>query len=368
MRKFFSAGKPKQGRACGFAKEEKKGGSFMKRILLIVAMLLIAVAPAMATITVNAKHIGIPVKAGVPCTTCEVNYVCDAGEKVRAFALEITLSGGYTITGIKDFNLGESNKVGYGIPSPARGYGIFPGKFRDVINAADPNFGADTNYNPIAPATDADATGTGIGTNKIIVELGSLYVGESNAPPSSGMLFRFDIAGPGTTPTNISIVANATRGGVVLEDGETVTATLNGHTGAGFPELFPCWQPYSTQYNEYMACFKPRCWAGATLVGDANWRTQCWGDADGKFEGPINKYRVYSSDYTKMVQAWGKKATALRSSMGTTGGLLCADFDHKYEGPINKYRVYSSDYAKLLAGWGKKETVLRVAPYGWCPQ
>lgn len=339
----------------------------MRKILLIVAMLMIAVAPAMATITVNAKHIGFPIKAGVSCSVCEVNYVCSAGEKVRAFALEVSVSNGYTITAIHDFNIGESNKVGYGVATAHAGYGIFPGKFRDLINAADPNFSLDANYNPIAPVTDLDAPGTGLGTNKIIVELGSLYVGDNNAPPATGSLFRFDIMGPTGTATNITLAANVSRGGVVLEDGTTVAATLNGHTGAGFPDLFPCWQPYSVQYNEWLTMFKPKCWAGQ-FSGDANWRTQCWGDADGKFESPANKYRVYTSDYTKLLQAWAKKATVLRPGMGVDGNWMCADFDHKYESPANKYRVYTSDYTRLLSGWGKKETALRVAPWGWCPQ
>jgi len=336
--------------------------------LLIAVILLIAVAPAMATVTVTARQIGLPIKAGVNCSTCEVNYVCSAGEKVRAFALEVTVSGAYTITAIKDFNVGESNKVYSGFPQ-GRGYGIFPGKFRDVINAADPNWGADPNYNPIAPVTDADAAGTGLGTNKIICELGSLYVGDLNAPYSASPLFRFDILGaPGTT-TNIAVAANATRGGVVLEDGTTVTATFVGQNGAGFPELFPCSGNFASQYNEYLACFKPKCWVAQGLATDANWRTQCWGDADGKFEGPVTKYRVLSSDYTKLVQAWGKKATQLRAGMGTDGNWMCADFDHKYEGPVTKYRVLSSDYTRLVAGWGKKESTMRGTPgLGWCPQ
>jgi hypothetical protein len=336
----------------------------MRRILLIVAVLLIAAAPAMAAVTVNAKHTGLPIKAGINCSTCEVNYVCTGGDKVRAFALEITLSNGYTFTGIRDFNAGESNKA----PMVRPGYGIFPGKFRDVINPADPNWTADSNYNPIAPVTDTDAPGTGIGTNKIIVELGSLYVGDNNAPPSSGTLFRFDIVGPTATATNIGIVANATRGGVVLEDGNTVTATLNGHTGAGFPEVFPCYGTFATQYNEYIACFKPKCWNGTFLVSppDANWRTQCWGDADGKKQ-ELAAYRVYTSDYTKLRQSWAKKATQLRGGMGVDGNWMCADFDHKKQ-ELAAYRVYTSDYTRLMMGWAKKETVLRAPPYGWCPQ
>jgi hypothetical protein len=321
----------------------------------------------MATITVNAKHIGVPIKTGLNCSVCEVNYVCSAGEKVRAFALEVSVSNGYIITGIHDFNVGESNKVSGGLTASRPGYGIFPGKFRDVINAADPcwNNPNDTNYNPIAPVADLDAAGTGLGTNKIIVELGSLYVGDNNAPPATGSLFRFDIQGaPGTT-TNITLAANISRGGVVLEDGTTVAATLNGHTGAGFPDLFPCYGSFAAQYNDWIACFKPRCWAGTNLGADVNWRTQCWGDADGKKQ-ELAAYRVYTSDYTKMTQAWQKKATVLRAGMGTDGNWMCADFDHKKQ-ELAAYRVYTSDYAKLTAGWQKKETVIR-GTIGWCPQ
>jgi hypothetical protein len=352
--------------------EEKKGWLFMRRILLIVAMLLIGAAPAMATVTVTARHIGLPVKTGTTCSTCEVNYVCSNGEKVRAFALEVTVDSNYTITAIKDFNVGESNKA-YPLLSPpvsaGRGYGIFPGKFRDDINAGDPCWNH-SGYNPIAPVTDTDAPGTGLGTGKIIVEMGSLYVGDLNAPPSAGVLFKFDIMGPLGKDCNLAIVANATRGGVVLESGETLAATFVGGK-AGFPDLFPCYGGFATQYNEWVACFKPKCWTGtnAGSPNDVNFRSQCWGDADGKFEGPANKYRVFSSDYTKMVQAWGKKATALRAGMGADGNWMCADFDHKYEGPANKYRVFSSDYTRMLAGWGKKDTVIRSTPsLGWCPQ
>jgi hypothetical protein len=341
----------------------------MRKILLIVAMLLIAAAPAMAKVTVNARHTGMPTKAGIPCTTCEVNYVCDNGEKVRAFALEITVDNGYTITGIRDFNVGESNKA----PNTGRGYGIFPGKFRDFINAADPNWTADANYNPIAPVTDTDAPGTGLGTSKIIVELGSLYVGDNNAPQSAATLFRFDIMGPTGKTTNIGVAVNTTRGGVVLEDGNSLvvgptTLVLAGSTG-GLTDTFPCYAPWTTQYSAWVDVFKPKCWSGTYLdPADANWRTQCWGDADGKYEGTGNKYRVYQSDYTKLLQAWGKKATALRAGMGVDGNWMCADADHKYEGTGNKYRVYQSDYSRMLYAWGKKETTLRPAPYGWCPQ
>jgi hypothetical protein len=104
-----------------------------------------------------------------------------------------------------------------------------------------------------------------------------------------------------------------------------------------------------------------------TDPNNAAWRVQCWGDADGK-QQELAAYRVYTSDYTKMTQAWQKKATVLRAGMGSDGNWMCADFDHKKQ-ELAAYRVYTSDYARLTAGWQKKSTVIRGTPgLGWCPQ
>jgi len=84
------------------------------------------------------------------------------------------------------------------------------------------------------------------------------------------------------------------------------------------------------------------------------------GDTDGKVETAL-KYRVYTSDYNKLVQCWAKKATLIRN----INNCLCADFDHKLETALN-YRVYSSDYSKLVAGWAKKDTQMKQ--FGTCPQ
>jgi len=173
----------------------------MKKILLVIAMLIIA-APVLATVSVTATDKG----SGV----VEVRYNCSAAEKVRAFALDITVDNGLVINNIRDFNTGESNK-------PGGGYGIFPGRFADHINASSPNW-ADTNYNPVAPVDDSNAR-TGLGTASITVELGTLYVGP-NSPGVSGLLFKLDVnTNSGAHDGNLAIVLNGTRGGIVLEDG-----------------------------------------------------------------------------------------------------------------------------------------------------
>ena len=171
----------------------------MKKILLVIAMLIIA-APVLATVSVTATDKG----GGV----AEIRYNCSAAEKVRAFALDITVDNGLVISNIRDFNSGESKK-------PGGGYGIFPAKFADYINAnpPGPNW-ADIRYTPVARTTDPN-TKSGLGTGAITVELGTLYV-EPNSPGTSGLLFRLDVNG--AADGNLSIALNGVRGGIVLED------------------------------------------------------------------------------------------------------------------------------------------------------
>jgi hypothetical protein len=171
---------------------------------------MVIASPALATVYINAVNKG----GGV----VEVNYLCIVGEKVRSFALDIDINNGVTIDNIRDFNTGESNR-------PAGGYGIFPGSFRDYINAASPNW-FDPCYNPVAPAGDPAAR-PGLGTGAITVELGSLYV-DTNSPGNSGTLFVLDCNPHGAAFSDITIAVNTTRRGVVLEDGNVVTPSISG--------------------------------------------------------------------------------------------------------------------------------------------
>jgi len=75
----------------------------MRRILLIVAMLLMPAATAMAVVSVSASQSTDP---NGDCLDINVTYNCDAGEKIRAFALDINVDNGFIITQIKDFNRG----------------------------------------------------------------------------------------------------------------------------------------------------------------------------------------------------------------------------------------------------------------------
>jgi len=342
---------------CGSAGKKRKEGLFMRRILLIVAMLLIVAAPAFAAVTIGAKQTKF-----LGCRTVEVNYVCNAGEKIRAFALDVNVDSNFYISRIWDYNKGESNKS----PNTRAGFGIFPGKFRDWIDPANPNW-VDPNYTPVAPVADTDAAGTGIGTKRIIVEMGSLYVGDLNRPPSSGVLFKIDVDPNkfGISECNLNIGVNATRGGVVKEDGNTIVPTLPGLNTikVSFPKCHPCWPPYDTQFTEWTSVLEPNCWCG-TVSADNNatilWSVQCKGDNDGKGEG-LSKYRVFSSDLTRFKASYGLRWTQLRNNPDGNA-TICADTDHRGEG-LSKYRVFSSDLTKFKANYGLRITQMKP----WCP-
>jgi hypothetical protein len=188
-----------------------------QRILLIVAMLLIA-TPAFATVNINLTQ-----GSGDDVNKVTVSYNCTASEAVRAFALDFTLgnsSNSMIWRDINDFNRGESNK-------PGGGYGIFPGQFRNQIDPANPNWFA-TYYTPVAPSNDVDSNGQGMGERKFIAELGTLYKKDGsdiNAPGTSGTLFTVRVDANGQTGCcPLAVVVNAIRGGVVLENGTSITS------------------------------------------------------------------------------------------------------------------------------------------------
>jgi len=198
----------------------------MRKALLIVAMLLL-VTPVMAATTITAVKEGAVFTAadGNKVQTVRIDYSGDVN--VRAFALDINVATGPVFRGIRGFKTGESNAV-------SKGYGIFPGRFRDYIVVTGPNW-ADTNYNPVAPSGDPGASGTGLDTNHIVVEMGTLYAGDANRPVLSGTLFRIDVNNRGLLGTfNLAIAANALRGGVVGNDGNTVP----GLSFVGTPIIF----------------------------------------------------------------------------------------------------------------------------------
>lgn len=195
----------------------------MKKLLMVLIVLALTV-PAIAEVKISCEqkpwlHYGAVGDGNL------VTVYYDAtseGNNVRAFALEIELIDNYgtvgnaVITGVEDYFIGENNSV-------AKGFGIFPGTIQ-IDTAGNPtSWGT-----PVAPNDTPGAAGTGFGTNKIVVEMGSLYT-DANAPPKSGTLLKFRI---NNKITDIKISENTERGGVVMENPDEavdVNAPGNGH-------------------------------------------------------------------------------------------------------------------------------------------
>jgi len=370
----------------------------MRRILLIVAMLLIA-TPAFATdVVINAVDKGNNI--------VEVNYVVTNGPpEVRAFAFNITLTNGVTFTDINNYKVGAGD---------VNGYGIFPGKFRDVINASNPLW-SDPAYDPIAPAGDRDALG-GLGTGGITVEMGSLYV--TTPPATSGKLFDVTLNPGSAINTTVGLAVNTTRGGVVLEDGTTVTPTLNGTVivylsqpptpairyASYDPDCnVPIWWTSGSTATGYVCeraskanstwtviksgvpadfnCTVTDCnWGDLKLVPDTNyrWRVKASNAAGESAYGtlPYDCNVILSTCYRDGNTAdsnWAQwrnlgrpdcwcRAKAANSGPRGAGYQCDGDTAGDDSGPTNYYRVFTTDLSVLQANWKKTRAMITSDP------
>jgi len=203
----------------------------MKKVLLVVALLLLAAPVFAADVTITATKVGSPVGN---LQQVDIGYsgaaVSPSPAAISAFALSLTTDSNAVMSNIRGFKRGESNSV-------SKGYGIFPARFRQNINplnGTDVNsYGTgpgsygwqDSNYNPLAVWGDPNA-GWGINTAWIVTELGTLYSGDANAPVASGTLFTIDVNSVLGNDCNLCIALDQIRGGVVRKDTTAATVTL----------------------------------------------------------------------------------------------------------------------------------------------
>ena len=137
-----------------------------------------------------------------------INYTCTAGETVRSFALDVSVDRGQ-IVGVTNYFCGLSTAA-------ATGYGIFPASFRDnvtVSSGSNANWSA-SGYGPLAVVAD-DPAGTlpGLNSSGVTLEFGALWdpTTPASIPPASGTLCALQLS----QAANVSIVANASRGGII---------------------------------------------------------------------------------------------------------------------------------------------------------
>ncbi len=293
-----------------------------------------------------------------PGLTVGLGYNCTAGEKVAAFALDISVDAG-AIIDVNNYHVGVSTAA-----SP--GYGIFPANFDRYITVnADgevDDWGI-AGYSPVADANDKGAAG-GLGSAAITLEFGGLWEGDANAPPSSGMLCTITLS----EPALISAVTNSIRGNVVLVDGTEAIVDL---TPPWVP-FEPCFPMTDPAYADWVALGKPECWCI---------KTQCHGDADGLKEGndKTGYYRVHFRDLNVLLVGWdvmepagpptpsgiGITNVSFTDTLGTVNGV-CADFAHNVEGSAKTgyYRVHFSDLNILVTSWYVREPATGSTPSG----
>jgi len=374
----------------------------MKKVLLVVALLLLAtpVFAADVTITQSQGTWSAPFK---PVT---IGYTGAAeANSIRGFALVLTVDSGALLDNIRDFNRGESTK-------PGGGYGIFPGKFRDFINAASPNW-VDINYNPLAPWGDLNSQ-SGNNYMRMVVELGTLFV-EPNSPGTAGTLFTVDVNKNTVTENdcNMCIQIDATRGGVVKKDaagaavdglgcfkvsfppsgvavpnlvGMNRVAAITALTSIGLVKgveanVAPtvAGQLVNNVNNQKTApgtivplgtavdfntVNYPIKWMNTTNSLYVNWvlrnRPACWayprqckGGADGKKQ---ISYWVGSNNLTILKAAFNKAESVYNGgAVSGTTSLICASFDHKKQ---ISYWVGSNCLGILKANFNKAESAI----------
>ena len=322
------------GTSLGQEEEKRKDGLVMKRLTLLLVVLALA-TPTMAAVRIIAEPQG---------DLTAIKYETD-GEKVRAFALDITVDAG-EIMGIFDFMRGEST-------AENPGYGIFPANFGRYI-VVDPNSGdvadwAPDAYTPVADPCDPGALG-GIDTDGITVEMGALYYPTAddspNAPPNEGTLFTLMLS----EDAKLSVALNEVRGGVVLTDlateAEVDLTQANQMSVVGSIDKLVKTHP---DYAEWVAVGKPACWT---------FPRQCRGDADGQAETDGNgSFYVGQADLDLLLAAYEVKEPPFGPGIASIPNGICADFARDKEGDAAKgyHRVGATDLNILVENWLVKE-------------
>lgn len=257
----------------------------MKKIILALAVLLIA-TPALADVDIWCTADGNEVTVNWDATTEEPKLV-------RAFALDVTLDTDAEIVDVYDVN---------------DDYWVYPGQ-----------------WNEEARCWWEDYPGTlGEEPNQMTVEMGSLYADADedhpNAPPASGVLFRFIV----DASCNVSFAENDIRGGVVMED----------------PAYVP--DVSFTGCEVSLECLRVGEVVGGNLITEdmyAKWeeagKPDCWcydchskGDTDGDCAVGID-------DISNLVIGWGDWASAPCGDTDNDGAVGIDDVTNAVDGWTN---------------------------------
>lgn len=178
----------------------------MKKIIFVLAVLVLAV-PVFARVDITCAQ--VPDEPNVI-----VSFNNTEGQPVRAFALNITVSGGATIVAVESLN---------------SDYYVYPGSIEiDDGEVQENGWGS-----PVCNPGDYDDTLPGLDSNGVTIEMASLYAAtdpeHSSAPADSGPLVKLTL--DGGSAVCITIEGNVLRGKVVLEDATSVEPNAPGCCG-----------------------------------------------------------------------------------------------------------------------------------------
>jgi hypothetical protein len=308
----------------------------MKKLILVLALVLVA-SPAFA--------LNLTLTQQGTTSVYDLGYAgADPGNLPRAFALDVVVTGGATISAVTPTMTGESTS---GTP----GYGIFPGTIAIDGNGVVTSYGS-----PVAPDTDPGASGTGIGTDEVILELGSLYVGGPNAPGTSGLLCTLTLNCGGASAGKITVSEEDTyRGGVVLEDGTSATVAAKDANTCVLDCLNQAVVP-ALEWNAWVQFGKPDCWC---------YRKQCRGDTDNLLTGPAP---VGIPDLNKLKAS----INLLDAQLLLVPNGICADFDHAKTGParvgipdLNILKQYINDLGATVPCSDANQDCTLTQPEKW---
>ena len=249
----------------------------MRKTLLVIATLFTAAQVFAATVTIEVNDVG----GG----WASIRYSADAN--VSGFGLKVTADSGAIFTDINDYNVGECT-------ASVQGYGIFPDNFGLYIEVNETTGEVDNwddpNYTPVAPSDAPGASGTGLDTNTLILEMGALYE-EGNEPALSGTLILVEV----NEDCSVGVEGDTTRGNVVLTDGNEASVDYVCGFITLVTDCFPSGHP---DYDDWVEVGKPDCWC---------YPRQCHGDADNQHNGAANENKrkwVEDGDLPIFIGGW----------------------------------------------------------------
>ncbi len=242
------------------------------------------------------------------------------GKPPVCFGLKVTVDAGVISAVTPTF-------AGYG-----PGFGVFPGTI-----TIDPNTGEIVNPgSPVALPYERGAAGTGIDTNSVILELGTIHDG--NKPGLAGTLARITVS---QRPCTLCVATDPIRGNIVMP-GQTAIKDVNACIfleSSGSQECVKSTAPF---YADWIQWGKPACWC---------YQRNCRGDIDGIKSG---LYWVSATDLGLFRQAFNK--------LNLPSNGICADNNRTKSGP---YWVCSLDLDIFRQYFNKPETNVPSCDIGY---